>query len=143
VGPGPADLGLGPIDAQFHAVGGGVGEHVRRGAQPHPGQVGHGEAARGQQRANLADRAGDGGAVDAVQHRQGLVRELEAQDDQGGQDPVDQYQPVVRAGTGGAAARMPAAVVEAGLVGGGPWVGKFDGQVGEVLPGQPGEDTTG
>lgn len=35
-GPGPADLGLGAVDAQFDPVGGGVGEHVGQGAQPHP-----------------------------------------------------------------------------------------------------------
>jgi hypothetical protein len=54
-------------------VGGGVGDHIGQGPQPHPGQAGHREAARGQQRADLADRAGDGGAVHAVQHREGLM----------------------------------------------------------------------
>ena len=40
VGPGPADLGLGAVDAQLDPVGGGVGDHVGQGAQPHPGQPG-------------------------------------------------------------------------------------------------------
>jgi hypothetical protein len=71
------------------------------------------------------------------------MRELEAQDDQGGQHPVGERQPVGRAGAGGAAAWASTSLVQGGLVGGGPGVGKFDGQVGEVLPGQPGKDTMG
>ena len=59
--PHPADLGLGAVDAQLDPVGGGVGEHIGQGAQSHPGQAGHREAARGQQRPDLADRARDGG----------------------------------------------------------------------------------
>jgi hypothetical protein len=50
-----------------------------------------------------------------VQHRQGLVRQLEAQVDQGGQDPIGEDQLVVGAGAGGAAAWMAAALLEA------PW----------------------
>jgi len=84
-------------------VGGGVGEHIGQGAQPHPGLAGHREAARGQQRPDLADRAGDGGAVHAVQHRQGLMWQLEAQADQGDQHPIGEDQPVVGAGSGSTA----------------------------------------
>jgi hypothetical protein len=125
------------------AVGGGVGEHIRQGAQPHPGQFGHREAACGQQRPDLGDRAGDGGAVDPVQHRQSVVRELQAQDDQGDQHPIDEDEPVAGAGPGSAAAWVAAALVQGGLVGGGPRVGELDDQLGEVLPGQTGEDTMG
>jgi hypothetical protein len=48
-------------------VGGGVGEDVGEGAQPQARAVGDGEPAGGQQRADLADRAGDGGAVHPAQ----------------------------------------------------------------------------
>ena len=33
-GPGPADLNLGAVDAQVHALGRGVREHVGQRAQP-------------------------------------------------------------------------------------------------------------
>ncbi len=37
----------------------------------------------------------------------------------------------------------PELEVQGALVGGGPWVGKLDDHVGEVLPGQPGDDPMG
>jgi hypothetical protein len=55
-------------------------------------QAGHREAARPQQRPDLADRAGDGGAVHAKQHRQGLMGQLEPQDHQGDQHTVTEDQ---------------------------------------------------
>ena len=61
---GAADLDLGPVDPQFHAAGGGVGEHVGQGAQPQARMGGDGEPAGRQQRADLLDGAGDGRAVD-------------------------------------------------------------------------------
>jgi hypothetical protein len=45
VGAWPAHRGLGPVNAQLDAVGGGVGEHVGQGVQPHAGGIGDGEAA--------------------------------------------------------------------------------------------------
>jgi hypothetical protein len=45
VGSRSADLGLGAVDAQLHAVG-------------------------GQERPDLTDGAGDGGTVDPIEHRQ-------------------------------------------------------------------------
>lgn len=54
-------------------MGGGVGEDIRQGVQPHAGGIGGGEATPGQQRSDLVHRPGDGGAVHPVQHRQGLV----------------------------------------------------------------------
>jgi hypothetical protein len=38
---------------------------------------------------------------------------------------------------------VAAALLQGGLVGGGPGVGRLDGQVGEVVPGHPGEDRMG
>jgi hypothetical protein len=94
VGPRPPDLGLGAVQAQPNPVAVGVGEHIRQGVQPHAGHVRDGEAALGQQRPDLVDRAGDGGAVHPVQHGQGLVGQLKAEDHQGNQDPVAEDQPV-------------------------------------------------
>jgi hypothetical protein len=101
------------------------------------------QTARGQQRADLADGAGDGGAVDPEQHRQGLVRQLQAQHDQGGQHPVAQDQPLVGAGAGGAAAWVAAAVGQRGLVLGGPGVGQLGDELAQVLPGDAGEARMG
>jgi len=95
--PGPADLDLGAIDAQGNALGCGVGEDAGQGMQPHVRTAGHGEAAGCQQRPDLMDGAGDGRAVHAVEHRDGGVREMEPQDDQGGDDPVSEHQVMCRA----------------------------------------------
>jgi hypothetical protein len=65
-----------------------LGDHIRQGPLPQRGLARARRSAGGQQRADLADGAGDGGAVDPEQHRQGLVRQLQAQHDQGGQHPV-------------------------------------------------------
>jgi hypothetical protein len=125
VRPGPADLGLGRVDAQLDALGRGGGEHVRQGPKPRPGLAGDGEAAAGQQRADLADRAGDGGAVHPVQHRQGLVGQLEPQVDQGDQHPVSEDELVVGTGAGSALARVAAALLQRALVRGGPRAGQL------------------
>jgi threonine/homoserine/homoserine lactone efflux protein len=68
---------------------------------------------------------------------------LEAQDHQGDQDAITEDQAVVGSGTGGALAWVVTALLEGGLVGGGPGAGQLDGQVGKVLPGDPGEDRMG
>jgi hypothetical protein len=68
---------------------------------------------------------------------------LKAQDYQGDQDPVAEDQPVARPGPDGALARMASTLVQRALVGGGPRAGQLSDQVGEVLPGQPGEDRMG
>jgi hypothetical protein len=83
-GRGRRTWGLGGVDSQLNALGGGIAEHIDQGAQPHPGQARHREPACGQQRADLGDRVGDGGAIHAVEQGQGVVWELEAQNDQGG-----------------------------------------------------------
>ena len=87
--------------------------------------------------------AGDGGAVNAGQHRHGLVGQLQAQDHQGDQHAVTEDQAVVGAGPGGTLAWVAAALLEGALVGGSPRVGQLDDQLGQVLPGQPGEDRMG
>src|SRR5262249_49139921 len=69
---GSADLDLGTVQPNYEALGGGVGQHVGQSVQAYSG--GGGEPAAGQQREDLADRGGDGGAVHAVEHGQGLVR---------------------------------------------------------------------
>jgi hypothetical protein len=70
VGSRSADLGLGAVDAQLHAVGGGVADHIGQGPQPHTGHVGDCEPAGGQERPDLTDGAGHGGTVDPIEHRQ-------------------------------------------------------------------------
>jgi hypothetical protein len=89
------------------------------------------------------DGASNGGAVHPIQHRQGLVGQLEAQDHQGDQHPVCEDQLVVGPGAGGTPTRVAAALVQGALVGGGPRVGELGEQFGEVLPGDPGEDRMG
>jgi len=49
----------------------------------------------------------------------------------------------VGAGTGGTPTWVAAALLEGGLVGGGPRLGQLDSQLGEVLAGQAGEDRMG
>jgi hypothetical protein len=111
--------------------------------QPQLWLVGDGKAAGGQQRADLADGAGDGGAVDAEQHPEGLMGQLGAQTDQGRQHPVAEGQPVAWAGAGRPAPGMAPALVEGGLAVGGPGVGQLDDEVAEVLPGDAGEARMG
>jgi hypothetical protein len=95
----------------------------------HAGLAGHGKATLGQQRADLMDRTGDGGAVDPVQHRQGSVRELEPQHHQGRQHAVTQDQPLLGPGPGGPPPRMAASAVQRTLV-----VGD---QIAKVFPDSP------
>ena len=95
VGPWPADLGLGDVQAQLDPFGRCRGEHLRQAPKAQAGLAGDREPAPRQQRADLMDGAGDGGAVHPVQHRQGLVGQLEAQDHQGDQHPVGEDQLVV------------------------------------------------
>jgi hypothetical protein len=87
------------------------------------------------------NRAGDRGPVNPVQLRQGLVRELKAQVNQGGDDPVGERQVVVRAGAGGALALVPAALKQPVFPGGGPRHGQFPDQPGQMRAAYPGPDT--
>lgn len=98
-----ADLGLGPVDPQGHALRIGVGEHVGQHWQAQSGLVGDGEAAVGEQRTDLADCLGDGGGADPVQLGERGVRELSAQVDQSDQHPVGEHQLMLAARPGGTA----------------------------------------
>jgi hypothetical protein len=93
--------------------------------------------------AGSGHRAGDGGAVDPVERRQRLVGQLGAQADQRDQHPVGQYQPLARPGTRRAPTRVATSLPQGALVDGDPWAGELGGQVGEVVPGDPGEDRMG
>jgi hypothetical protein len=136
-------LGLGPVKAQLDAFGRGVGHHVGQGPKAHARPAWDGEAAPGQQGSDLMDGTGDGGAVHPVQHPEGVVGQLEAQDHQGSQDSVGEDQLVVGPGPGGTLAWMAAALVQGALVGGGPRIGQLGDQLPQVLPRQAGEDRMG
>jgi len=133
-------LDLGAIQAQVNAFGGSVGEHLGQGAQAQLGPAGHGKATRRQQRAHLAQRTGDGGVVDAVEDGHGGMGKLEAQDHQGGDDPVGDDQLMVRAGSGGPQALMAATVAQAGFLLGGPRFGQLGDQLAQALAGDAGAD---
>lgn len=134
------DLHFGAVDPQFRAVGGGVGEHVGQGAQPQAGTAGHGEPAGGDQRADLGDRAGDGGAVHPVQLCQGRVRELEPQVNDGDDDPVGERQVVVWPSAGSAQPVMTPARAQPGFPCGRPRIGEAGDEPAEPPWLQPGED---
>jgi len=71
------------------------------------------------------------------------VWELEPQADEGDQDPAKEDGPLLGPGPGGAAAHMAAALLQGGLVGGGPEVGQLGDQLARLLPGDPGQDRMG
>jgi hypothetical protein len=98
VGAGAADLHFGAVYAQVDALRAGVGEQALQRAQPHPRPVRDGEAAGRQQRADLADRSGDGGAVHCVQLGQSGVRDPKPQVDQRDQEPVHEDQALLGPG---------------------------------------------
>jgi hypothetical protein len=139
--PGAADLHLGAVDAQVHALGRGIGEHVGQGAQPQPGLAGHGEAAGRQQRPDLMHRPGDGGAVHPVKHGEGGVRELEPQHDQRSDDPVGERQLTARAGAFGAQPGMAPAFAQPGLLLRHPRAGQFLNQLAQPARRQASADT--
>jgi hypothetical protein len=108
--------------------------------QPHAGPVGDGEATRGQQRPDLVNGTGDGGAVNPIQRPQGLMGQLESQDHQSDEHPVTGDQPMGGAGPSGMPTRVAATLLQGTFVADGPWVGQLDDQLAKVLPGDPGED---
>ncbi|MBB4795278.1 hypothetical protein BJY54_005890 [Streptomyces nodosus] len=67
--------------------------------QPHAGA--DGAASLGEQGAHLADGAGDGGAVHAEPAGQHVMRGRVSEVHEGGQEPVDENQPVLRTGAHG------------------------------------------
>jgi hypothetical protein len=74
VGLRAADLGLGPVEPQLNALRLGIGEDVFERLQPQAGPVGHGETTGCQQRADLADGRGDGGAIHLEEFGEHRVR---------------------------------------------------------------------
>jgi hypothetical protein len=132
-----ADLRLGGVQAQLNAAGVGVGDHVGQGPQAQARLAGDGEAAGGQRRPDLVDGAGDGGAIHPVQHRQGLVRELEAQNHEGHQDPVAEDQPVAGSASFGTLPQVTSALLQRALVGGRPWACEFGDQRAKVCRESP------
>lgn len=91
-GLGTSDLDFRAIDAEVDVFGFGVGEDILQGPQAQAAPVGDGEATGREQRPDLADRSGDGGAVDIEQLGQGGMRKPEPQVDEGGQQPVGEDQ---------------------------------------------------
>jgi hypothetical protein len=85
------------------------------------------------------DRTGDGCAVHPIQHRQGLVRELESQHHQGHQHAVAEGQPRLGPGPGRTPTPMAAARCQRSLVLGGPGIGEFGDEGTKVLLGDAGE----
>lgn len=138
--PGAADLHLGAVHPQLHAVRGGVGEHVGQGPQPHAG-AGHGEAPRGEQGPDLVHGPGDGGPVHVVEHGQHSVGELEPQHHQGGDHPVgeDELMALARARRPEPAVTPPLA--QPGLLLGHPRPGQPGDQLAKLATGDAGADT--
>jgi hypothetical protein len=135
------DLYFRAVEPQRDAAGGGIGEHVSQGPQPDAGLSGHGEPAGGQQRPDLADRAGDRGPVDLVQLGQRRVRELEPQVNKGDDDPVGERQAVIRARSGRAQPLVLPAGEQPVFPGGGPRRGQLTDQPGQPSAADPGPDT--
>jgi hypothetical protein len=135
----PADLDLGGVQTQLDALGLGIGEHIRQGPQTQARAVGDRAPPLGQERTYLADRAGDGGAVDAEQQAQHRVRQVVPQMNQGGHQPVDKDNLVAGAGSPGPlpdpTSRNMTAPLDIGL----PRHGQLLYQAGQMTPGDPGE----
>jgi hypothetical protein len=70
-----------------------------QGPQPHAGA--DGAASLGEQRSHFADGVGDGGAVHVEPAGEHVVRGAVSEMHEGGQEPVDEDQPVLRAGAHG------------------------------------------
>ena len=122
-------------------MGGGVGEHVGQGAQPQARAAGHGEPAGREERADLADRPGDGGAVHPVKLRERSVRELEAQVNEGDDDAVGERQVVVRARARCAHALVTSASEQPGFLRGRPGISEPGDEPAEPSRLEAGEDT--
>jgi hypothetical protein len=117
-------------------VGGGVANTSARVRSRRPGRPGTANP-----RADLGDRAGDGGAVHPVQLCQGRVRELEPQVNEGDDDPAGERQVVVRPGPGSAQPVMTPALAQPGFPRGRPRTGEAGDEPAEPPRLQPGEDT--
>jgi hypothetical protein len=126
---------FGAVDPQFDALGAGVGEQVFQRAQAYSGTFRDGEAAGRQQRADLADRPGDGGAVHGVQLRQRRVRQPQPQVNQGDQQPVGEHQALLGTRTSRPAPGPAASFAQRRLPGGLPLGAEFFDQLAEMCAG--------
>ena len=138
---GAPDLHFRAVEAQFDALGGGVGEDVGQGAQPQAGAAGHGEPAGREQRADLMDCAGDGRAVHLVQLGESRMRELEPQVNECDDDAVGERQVVVRARAGGALALVSPPAEQPVFLGFRPGAGQLLDELAQGPAAEPGEDT--
>jgi hypothetical protein len=87
------------------------------------------------------NRAGDRRPVHPVQLGQRLVRELEPQGDEGGDDPVGERQVMVRARAGRAEPLVAPALEQPVFPGSRPRTGQLPDQPGQMLAADPGPDT--
>ncbi|MCX5316983.1 hypothetical protein [Streptomyces sp. NBC_00154] len=132
------NLNLGATDPQVHALGVGVGE-VIQGAHT----VGDGEPARCQERTDLADRAGDGGAVHALHLRRRSVGKRQPHHDQSDQYLVDEDESVVGPGSGGTPTLTAAPFLQRRLVRGLPLRGDLFDQLAKTCTGDTGQGGMG
>jgi hypothetical protein len=87
------------------------------------------------------NRAGDRGAVDPVQLGQGLVRELKAQVNEGGDDPVGERQVMAGPRSGGALPFVSPSLAQPVFPGGLPRSGELRDQLAQPTALDPGPDT--
>lgn len=90
----PPDPDLGAVDDPGPTPGAEVVDDLGRRPQPHAGT--DGAASLGEQGPHFADGAGDGGAVHAESAGEHVVCGSVAEVHEGGQEPVDEDQPVLR-----------------------------------------------
>ena len=124
-------------------MGRGVGEDVRQGAKLQAGAAGHSEPAGGQQRPDLADRAGDRGAVHPAELCQCRVRELKAQRHQGHDNAVGEHEFVVRACSRRTQTLVTPALTQPGLLRSHPGASQLSDEFAEAPRLEAGEDTLG
>lgn len=84
------------VDDPGLPAGAEVVDDLGQGSQPYTG--GDGAALLGEQGPHFADGAGNGGAVHAEPAGEHIVRGPVAQIDEGGQEPVDEDEPVLLTG---------------------------------------------
>jgi hypothetical protein len=130
---GAAGLGLGAVDPQCDVLGRCIGEHVRQGPRPNTRPARHREPTLGQQRADLADRAADGGGAHLVDHSRCLVRQAGSQVDNDRQGTVGEDQFVLRSGPGLPSASALASFAPNGLTTSLPAWREFFDQLAQVL----------
>ncbi|MFJ9112400.1 hypothetical protein [Streptomyces sp. NPDC102283] len=117
-----------------------MGEDIGHRTQPQSGLAEDREAAHGQQWADLMDSAGDGGTADAAEDGQSRTWELDPQDHQRGDRPVDGYELMARPASFGPQAVATSAFTRPGLLPCRPRDSQLDDQRTELLPRDAGAD---